>query len=239
MIAIGVGMAVAWWQYEWVFATLRRPFDAIVGDGQATLALTGVADPFTLQIQVAAVTGAVLASPFWLAQLWGFITPGLRRHERRWSIAFVFTATPLMFAGAALAYWVMPIGLQVLFGFTPDNVQNIVSVDRYLSFFFRMLLVFAVGFLTPLVIVLLNFADLVRGRQLLGWWRGIIMGTLVFGAIATPTGDPVNLLLLSGPILVLFFAAIGVALLNDRRRARRGTLQTFDDLSDDEASVID
>lgn len=240
--AISVGMVIAWTYYQPLFALLRRPFDDVVAtrsDGQVLLALTGVADPFTLQIQVSAVAGVVLASPIWLYQLWRFITPGLHRNERRWSLAFVFAATPLMLVGAALAYWVMPIGLQVLFGFTPEHVQNIVSVDRYLSFFFRMLLVFAVGFLVPLIVVLMNFAGLVSGRELLGWWRGIMLGTLIFGAVATPTGDPVNLMLLSGPILLLFFGAIGVALLNDRRRRRKGTLMPYEGLSDDEASPLD
>lgn len=237
LIAIAVGMTMAWIWYARLFAILRKPFDTVMGD-TATLALTGVADPFTLQIQVSAVGGVVLASPVWLYQLWRFITPGLLRNERRWTAIFIVIAVPLMGLGVWLAYTVMPIGLQVLFGFTPEGVQNIVGVDRYLGFFFRMLLVFGVGFLTPFILVLLNFADLVRGRTLIKSWRGIVMGTMVFGAVATPTGDPVNLLLLSGPILVLMFGAIGIALLNDRRRRRKGLLLDFDQWDDNEQSPI-
>lgn len=237
LIGITIGMTVAWIVYPSLFAFLRRPFDAVMGDS-ATLALTGVADPFTLQIQVSAVGGLVLASPIWLYQLWRFITPGLHGNERRWAALFVGIAVPLMGLGAWLAYTVMPIGLQVLFGFTPEGVENIVGVDRYLGFFFRMLLVFAVGFLTPFILVLMNFADLVRGRSLLKSWRGIVMGTMVFGAVATPTGDPVNLLLLTGPILVLMFGAIGITLLNDRRRRRKGLLVDYDQWSDDEQSPL-
>lgn len=237
LIGITIGMTVAWVVYPSLFAFLRRPFDAVMGDS-ATLALTGVADPFTLQIQVSAVGGLVLASPIWLYQLWRFITPGLHGNERRWAALFVGIAVPLMGLGAWLAYTVMPIGLQVLFGFTPEGVENIVGVDRYLGFFFRMLLVFAVGFLTPFILVLMNFADLVRGRSLLKSWRGIVMGTMVFGAVATPTGDPVNLLLLTGPILVLMFGAIGITLLNDRRRRRKGLLVDYDQWSDDEQSPL-
>lgn len=237
LIAIVLGMTVAWIGYARLFAVLRKPFDTVMGD-TATLALTGVADPFTLQIQVSAVGGVVLASPVWLYQLWRFITPGLLRNERRWTGIFVGIAVPLMGLGVWLAYTVMPIGLQVLFGFTPEGVQNIVGVDRYLGFFFRMLLVFGVGFLTPFILVLLNLADLVRGRTLIKSWRGIVMGTMVFGAVATPTGDPVNLLLLSGPILVLMFGAIGIALLNDRRRRRKGLLVDFDQWDDNQQSPI-
>ena len=241
IIAIALGMVVGWIEYPQLFALLRRPFDDVVKSTHQqniVLALNGVADPFTLQIQVSAVAGVVLSCPIWLYQLWRFITPGLHKHERRWALAFVGVAVPLVGAGALLAYSVMPIGLNVLFGFTPDGVNNIISVDRYLSFFFRMLLIFAVGFLAPLVLVVMNFAGMVRGRTLLGSWRGIVLGTMVFGAVATPTGDPVNLMLLTVPILSLIFGAIGIALINDRRRRKRGTLVDYDEWDDDEASAI-
>lgn len=247
-IAIGIGMVVGWIYYAELFAWLSAPFSGAVDQARAegrevTLALTGVADPFVLQMQVAAMAGVVLASPFWLYQLWRFVTPGLHRNERRWAFAFVAVATPLFLAGVALAYAVLPLGLQVLLGFTPDNVQNIVSVDRYLSFFLRTVLVFGVGFLVPLMLVLLNFAGVLPGRKLLGWWRWIILGVMLFAAVATPTGDPINLLLLAGPILILVAIAVGIALLNDRRRARRRASDPayaeLADLDDDEASPID
>ena len=246
-IAIALGMVVGWIYYAELFAWLSEPFAAAVQQAQdegrdVTLALTGVADPFVLQMQVSAVAGVVLAAPVWLYQLWRFITPGLHRHERRWAIGFVAVAFPLFLGGVALAYAVLPLGLQVLLGFTPDNVENIVSVDRYLSFFLRTVLVFGVGFLIPLLLVLLNFAGVLSGRRLLGWWRWIIVSVVLFAAVATPTGDPINLLLLAGPILLLVAMAVGVCLLNDRRRARRRAASGEPDFSaydDDETSPLD
>lgn len=243
-LAIALGMVVGWVTYDTLFRWLSMPFDRVVEQSleqgrTVVLALTGVADPFVLQLQVAAVAGLVLSSPVWLYQLWRFVTPGLRRNERLWALAFVGVATPLFLAGVALAYWVLPMGLQILFGFTPEGVENIVSVDRYLSFFLRMVLVFGVGFLLPLLLVLLNFAGILTGSRLLSWWRWIIVGVILFAAVATPTGDPINLLLLAGPILVLVAIAVGVCLLNDRRRARRkGAEPDYSALSDDEASPL-
>ncbi len=246
LLAIAVGMTIGWVVYPQVFAWLSAPFTSIIDQARAqghvvTLALTGVADPFILQLQISAVTGLVIASPVWLYQLWRFVTPGLHRHEKRWAIGFVLVATPLFLTGAILAYKVLPYGLALLFGFTPDNVENIVSVDRYLSFFLRMILVFGAGFLVPLLLVLLNFAGVLTGRRLLSWWRWIIIITAIFAAVATPTGDPINMVLLGGPILILVFVAVGVCLLNDRRRAarRRSSGVDFSGLSDDEASPLD
>lgn len=243
-IAIAAGMIVGWIYYAEIFAWISEPFTNVIAaakaDGQdVVLALTGVADPFVLQIQVSAAAGLALSSPVWLYQLWRFVTPGLHRNEQRWAIGFVAIATPLFAAGITLAYVVMPLGLEILLGFTPANVENIVSVDRYLSFFLRTILVFGVGFLTPLLIVLLNFAGILSGKRLVSWWRWIIFTVLIFSAIATPTGDPINLILLAGPIMFLVIIAVGISLLNDRRRARKSRLSGFGELDDDEISPLD
>jgi sec-independent protein translocase protein TatC len=244
-IAIALGMVVGWGNYTAIFNWLSAPFTDVVAQAQAegrevTLALTGVADPFILQLQVAAVTGLLISAPIWLYQLWRFVTPGLHRHEKRWAIAFALFATPLFLAGVFLAYTVLPFGLEILFGFTPDNVENIVSVDRYLSFFIRMILVFGIGFLAPLMIVLLNFAGVLTGKRLLSWWRWIIFTIFIFSAVATPTGDPINLLLLAAPILFLVMIAVGISLLNDKRRARKAPKDLdYSQLDDDEISPLD
>ena len=242
-LAIIAGMVVGWIYYDAIFAWLSAPFEAVVNQARAegrdiTLALTGVADPFVLQLQIAAVTGLLLSSPVWLYQLWRFVTPGLRRHERRWAIGFVVVAVPLFGAGVMLAYVVLPYGLELLFGFTPQNVENIVAVDRYLSFFIRMVIVFGVGFLAPLMLVLLNFAGILTGKRLLSWWRWIIFIVFIFSAVATPTGDPINMLLLAGPILFLMTIAIGICLANDKRRARKGD-PAYDEWDDDAASPLE
>ena len=245
-IAIALGMVVGWVYYSQIFAWLSQPFNSVIEQARSegrdvTLALTGVADPFVLQLQIAAVAGLVFSSPVWLYQLWRFITPGLHRHEKRWSVAFVAVAVPLFGAGVFLAYKVLPLGLQILFGFTPDNVENIVSVDKYLSFFIRTILIFGAGFLAPLILVSLNFAGILPGRKLLSWWRWIIFITCLFAAVATPTGDPINLLLLAVPVLILLAIADMICLLNDRRRGRKRRASgeiDYDELDDDEISPL-
>lgn len=242
LAAIAVGMVVGWILYDELFALIRAPFDLVVEEAAAsgrdmTLAFTGVADPFVMQLKVAGVAGILLASPVWLYQLWRFVTPGLHRNERRWALGFVAVATPLFLAGAALAYTFLPRGLDILLGFTPENIENIISVDRYLSFFLRMLLVFGFGFLIPLLVVALNFAGILPASRLRAWWRWIVMGVVLFAAMATPTGDPFNLMLLAFPLLGLMGLAWGVAWANDRRRARRAAAEPNWD--DDETSPLD
>lgn len=242
IVAIAAGSVVGWIYYSQIFEIVARPIEQVVAEAAAEgrdvrLVMAGVADAFMLQVKIAAMTGLVLASPVWLYQLWAFVTPGLHPRERRWVYVLVAVSVPLFLAGVALAYTVMPKGLEVLLGFTPENVGNYLPVDRYLSFFLRMVLVFGVGFLTPLFIVGLNIVGVLSGKRLTAAWRYIIFAVFIFAAVATPTGDPVNMLLLATPILLLVAAAVVFCLLNDRRRARKGE-PAYEQWDDDEVSPI-
>jgi sec-independent protein translocase protein TatC len=168
--------------------------------------------------------------------LWRFITPGLQQKERRYGLIFMFTALPLFFGGVWLAYTVLPLAMDLLLGFTPQGVSNLLPVDRYLNFFLRTLIVFGLGFLAPVVLVMLSLANVVAGSTMVKYWRQVIMVVVVFGAVATPTGDPLNMMLLAGPMLILVFGAIGIAVLIDKRRGR--TQEWSDSLGDDEASPL-
>jgi sec-independent protein translocase protein TatC len=237
-LAITIGAVVGWIFFQPIFDIITAPFIEIVEQAQADgknvqLALTGVTDPFTLQLKVALVSGLVLAAPVWLFQLWRFVTPGLHRNERRWGIGFAAAATPLFFAGVVLAYLFLPQALAFLFGFTPEGVSNIVDVTRYLTFFLQTVVIFGVGFLLPLLAVLLNFAGVLPAATFIGAWRWIVLGVFVFSAMATPDGSPLTMLVLALPILGLVALAMAVAALNDRRRGRREAVSA---LSDDEPS---
>lgn len=216
LIAIVVGAVAMWFLYDWFFGIITAPMESVVAEARADgrdvqLVLTGVADPFVLRLQVSAVAGVVVSAPFWLYQLWRFVTPGLHRHERRWSMLFVGIATPLFLAGAALAYVFLPNALGFLFDFTPQSVANYVDVSRYISFFLRTVLVFGIGFLIPLVALMLNLSGVLSARALVKSWRWVILGVILFAAIATPDGNPLTMAMLATPILVLIGIVTGIA----------------------------
>jgi sec-independent protein translocase protein TatC len=240
-VAIVIGTVAAWGFYPQIFDLLSQPVNVIVEKAQSNgrdvrLVLGGVADAFVLQIKVSVVTSMLVTSPIWIYQLWRFITPGLYRKEKLRAYLFASVATPLFVSGAVLAYIFLPIGLQLLFGFTPLGVGNYVPVDRYLSFFLRMVLVFGISFLTPLFIVMLNIFDMLEAKAITSRWRLVVLITFAFSAIATPTGDPVNMTLLAAPVLLLISVATFIAWLNDKRRARKRKDDEILGLSDDEAS---
>jgi sec-independent protein translocase protein TatC len=240
-VSILIGTVIAWVFYPQIFAILSQPVNAIVEQAQANgrdvrLVLGGVADAFVLQIKVSVVTSLLVTAPLWIYQLWRFITPGLYKKEKLRAYLFAGVATPLFVSGAVLAYIFLPVGLNILFGFTPLGVGNYVPVDRYLSFFLRMVLVFGISFLAPLFIVMLNIFDMLEAKAITSRWRLVILIVFAFSAIATPTGDPVNMSLLAIPVLLLISIATGIAWVNDRRRARKRAEDPVLGLSDDEAS---
>ena len=220
-IALLVCTVAVWNQFETLFSLIRRPYDSVQGIGSnAILALTGVTSGFSLQLKVSLAAAVVLSSPIWIYQIWRFVSPGLKRNERRWAYSFTAVAVPLFSAGVALAYFVMPRMLDILFTFTPTDVLNVTSVESYLSFFLHLVLFFGIGFLLPLILVALNFAGVLSGGRLRGAWRWLILGSFVFGAVATPNGDPLAMTFVALPMIGLSIIAVGIALLNDRRRER-------------------
>ena len=130
---------------------------------------------------------AVASAPFWLYQLWAFIAPALHRKERRKSVLFIIAATPFFTLGAALAYYILPIAIRVLFGFTPDSLNNLVRFDDYLSFVLRIILIFGLAFELPVFLVSLNLIGVLSGRAILKPWRFAIFGITVFVAAFSPT----------------------------------------------------
>jgi sec-independent protein translocase protein TatC len=247
-LGILAGFGIGWWLSGWVLGFLQSPYchlmrEAALKKGplppnySCPFIQLGVTDTFVLKMKIALWIGLIVAAPIWLFQLWAFIAPGLHRHERRWAYAFVAVATPLFAAGSVLAYFVVAKGLQFLLQFNGPNVTTSLEITRYVDFVTGLMLLFGVAFLFPIVVVLFNFTGLASARKLLGWWRIAVFLFFVFAAVATPTADPFGMSFLGLALTALYFAAVGVAFVNDRRRRRNNP--NYDGLDDDEASSLE
>jgi len=214
----------------------REAMDRLGQKVDSKLVVTGVTAGLTLQLKLCGVVALIVASPYWLLQLWGFVVPGLHPHERKWTRIFAAIAGPLFLIGVAVGYWVLPKGVQVLVGFTPLDATNLVEFGDFFNFTTRMLLIFGVAFEIPLFVVMLNLAGLVSGKKLGQYRPWIVIGTMVFAAVATPSTDPFSMLMLAIPMLILFLIAEILARIVDRARGR--TKVTTDAWGDDEVSPL-
>jgi sec-independent protein translocase protein TatC len=189
-----------------------------------------------LQFKLCGVVSLIAASPYWLYQIWAFILPGLHPREKKYSRMFAAVAGPLFLGGVALGYYVLPKGLTVLISFVPNGVTNLIDFGRYFSFEMRMLLIFGVAMEIPLFVVLLNLAGVISGRSLAKNRPWIVIGTMVFAAVATPSTDPFSMLMLAIPMLILFLISEIIARVSDRIRGR-GAHRT-DQWADDQISPL-
>jgi len=236
--AIVVGSVLGWVEYDWLFDQIMAPLRKLAAErgGLVNINFGGITQPFTVQIQVALFVGVIVASPVWLFQVWGFIVPGLTKREKRTAMAFVGAAVPLFIGGCFMATKIVPKAVEILLGFTPEGAANLPDAALYLTFVTRFILAFGLAFLLPVFLVGLNVAHILPARIMLRGWRIAVILIFVFSAMMTPTPDAWTMLALALPMIGLFFAAVGVSTLLDRRRARREP--EWAKLADDEASPL-
>lgn len=218
-----VGTVIGWFLFDPVFKLLQAPLIEVTKARgiEAVVNFGTVVSAFDTRIQVSIFLGVMLTSPFWLYNLWAFISPGLKSRERRFTIGFVFSSVPLFLTGAYIAWTSLPTFVVVLIGFTPEGSSNVINASEYILFTIRIVLVFGLAFVMPVVLVLMNFASLLTGMAIMKGWRLAVFIIACVSALATPTADPMSMFLLMGPLSGLYFVAVGVAVLNDKRRARR------------------
>ncbi|MEU0560590.1 twin-arginine translocase subunit TatC [Dactylosporangium maewongense] len=232
------GFAIGFWQSGNAIKLVKQPVcDVMTSRGRGCdFVQLGVADFFLLQLKVGLWLGLLITAPWWMYQLWAFIAPGLHRHERKYAYIFISIATPLFALGAFLAWFALGHGLEYLLP-SEDIVHTSLDITRYVDFITTGMLVFGVAFEFPLIAMMLNFAGILSGRKLLGWWRAVVFIFFAFAAVATPTPDPFTMSGLALAMSLLYFGAVGVALINDKRKGRNQSI--YADVDDDEISSID
>ncbi|MDR6316561.1 sec-independent protein translocase protein TatC [Actinoplanes couchii] len=239
-IGVVAGLIVGFIVSKWVFGLLQAPYcslpSSLDADGDCNFLTLAVTDPLMLRLKIALWVGLILGSPVWLYQLWAFVAPGLHKHERKWAYVFVALATPLFVAGAALAYVVIGHSLAFIMEAGVLGESTELEITSYVSFVMNMLLLFGAAFEFPLLLLMLNFTGVVSAKRLLSWWRTVVFLSFVFGAVASPDPGPFGMCLLAACISVLYFVAVGVAFINDKRKGRGKEL--YEGLDDDSISEL-
>lgn len=242
LLGILPGMGLAWYYKERLLSYLAVPWNRahanpegvtteqlghwlthpleMTGDASAvapaTLHFTNPMDPFIAYMVMAAVAGLILASPWVFWQLWGFISPGLYRREKRLAIPFVLVSTLFFVGGCYFGYaLVLPLAYQTFMAFGgPINeqfmLQEMVTLDEYLTLTSRLLIAFGITFEVPVVVSFLSFAQLVNWRQLVKFARWWLLISFIVAAVLTPP-DPGSQLMMAIPLNALYWVSIVLA----------------------------
>ena len=240
LLILGLGAVVGFVFYQpiWDFLTdpyCSLPASQVVEGGGCSLIVTGPFDAFFVAFKVWLFTGALVTAPFWLYQLWAFVAPALHGREKKYAFIFAPLAGALFVSGAALAYMITALALQMLFGFLPDDADPYLTIGEYLSYMLIMMGMFGLGFVMPLLVVLLNIVGILTHEAIAKWRRVIIFGAFLAAAVITPA-EPISMLALAVPLVVLFEIAELFCFFNDRRKKRKDPTA---DLDDDQISELD
>lgn len=206
VIALVVGMAVGAVFAPRVLSILVAP----LGD-QAPIAIAPTEGP-TVYFKVALVIGLVISMPVIVYQLFRFVAPGLEPHERRYMYIGAPAVALSFILGVLFAAWVIiPTAIPFLQRFLSGIIEQRYSIERYISFVTTVLILSGVVFETPLVMYFLAKLGVVTPQGFARARRIVVIIGAVVGAVATPTTDPVNMLLITGPFLALYELGILLA----------------------------
>lgn len=246
-IIIVLGAIVGWILYPHLLDILKEPYCSLpkdkrysgTGANECDLVFTGPLDGFMIRIKIGAIAGIIMTGPLWLYQIWAFITPGLKKNERKYTLTFIAASTVLFAMGMTLAYFTLHKGLHLLVSAAGEGTVALLAVDKYLSFVNMMLMIFGASFEVPLLVVMLNMVGILSYERLMKWQRAAIFCIFVFAAVVTPSGDPFTMCALAVPMVILFEGAVVIARFHDKRKAARVAADNFHDIPDDEASPLD
>jgi sec-independent protein translocase protein TatC len=213
--ALLIGTLISFIFVEQLLAIITEPV------GKMLIAI-GPTDTISIFFRVGFVSGAVIAMPVIVYQIVAFIAPGLYPHEKRTLFMLMPGVMLLFFLGAWFAFKIMvPVATGFLQNFLGSVINQEWTIDRYVNFVTRIVFWIGVFFETPLVIAFLARIGLVTGPKLLSYWRQSIVGSSIIAAIITPTIDPVNMMIVMGPLIVLYFLGVGLAYILYRPREPR------------------
>jgi sec-independent protein translocase protein TatC len=207
------------------FATQIVDFLAQPVGGMEELVAIDPTEPISTVMRVALLTGFAVSFPYLALELWLFVAPGLAPESRLFGLAAIPIATVFFLTGMAFAFYVfLPTAVPFLTHFMGFTTQ--VRPASYIRFVTGIMFWVGVAFEFPLVIYVLARIGLVRGQMLKDQWRLAVVLIAILAAMITPTVDPISMMLVMGPMVLLYFLSIGLAFMAERTRVNRRVPQT-------------
>lgn len=181
---------------------------------------------FMLKFSIALWGGIILAIPFVAYQLWAFVAPALYREERRWGAGLIAGVTLAFGVGVAFAYLVLiPYAISFLASVGASEIARNISIEFYIKFVLQLLLAAGLIFQMPIAAFLLTRMGLLTPRFLTRYWRLAVVLIAIVAALITPP-DPVSMIIMAVPLLLLYGLSIGVSFLALPRRKRESSTET-------------
>ncbi len=187
---------------------LFEPYYKTISDSSYKLAYTSITDVFIFYFKMVTIVAIFVSTPWFFYQLWLFISPALRKKERKIAIPFVLTTSLFFMCGMLFSFYVvLPLTFKFFFELNEDY-KNVVTILSIFNFEFMMILGVGLCFETPIIILLLNRLGIVTTKMLLKYSRWAILFAFIVSAVITPSGDPFTQTIVALPIVILYFLGI-------------------------------
>jgi sec-independent protein translocase protein TatC len=211
-IVVGIGITMVF--ADQILALIAQP----IGGFDSLLSLE-VTENIGVFMRVTLLGGFILSLPFTFTQIYLFVKPGLKPAERRWVLRAVPLAVILFLIGAAFSYFVMlPNAIPVLIQFVGPEVLP--KWKDYVAFVTSLIFWSGISFEMPLVTYILAKLGIVSAGKLLKGWRIALVVIAAAAAVITPTGDPINMIILMVPLILLY--ALSILLASLARKETQG-----------------
>lgn len=210
-MAIAIGVLIAFTQIDRIIAFIFAPMRKALPPG-TKLIYTAPGEAFSLYVNVALLSGAVLASPFILFQVWRLVAPALYTNQKKFAIPFVLMSSAGIVAGWLFNHYIVfPYMIEFFGTFSNANLQFMPKVATAFDLYTKMLLGMAIVFQMPTVVFFLAKMGLVSARFLWTHIKYAIFIIFILSAVLTPSADPWNQTVFAAPMIVLYLLSIGIA----------------------------
>jgi sec-independent protein translocase protein TatC len=219
-VSIFVGFLIAFIFIQQLFDFVMKPLQAGLPSGQH-LVYTEPTEAFVLYLTIAGITGAVIALPLVMTQVWLFIAPGLYSHEKKMAIPFVVLSTIFFILGAAFSHYVVfPLTWKFFVSFTSDYLTFMPRIEPAFALYIKMVLAFGLVFQMPTIVLFLARMGVVTAGFLWKHTKYALLIIVIVSAIVTPDGGGVSLVAMSVPLFFLYLLSIGLAWTFGKRRKK-------------------
>lgn len=226
-----VGLVIAWYLEPYFYDQLNNLAMKGVPKGiQYSEAFRTLTEAFFLKLKLSFYLSLVGTLPLTVVQLWGFIAPGLRPHERRPLKIVVPLSVVLFVIGASIAWLITPITIGWFTSYVGEfpGVQVIQEPAALIFFIVKMMIAFGIGFQLPLVVFFLTKVGIITPDGLWRYWRHSTVGVFILSAVITPSGDPFTMLMMAIPLSSLFFASVVAARITSKKSGQIDELNDLD-----------
>ncbi|MCC5815098.1 MAG: twin-arginine translocase subunit TatC [Leptospira sp.] len=210
VILVSIFTAVSLFFGSEIHSYFISPYQKALGDPEAKFYQIKLMAPFLIYLKTAFLLSVLIAFPFLFYILWGFVAPALDEQTERYGIFIVLFSTMLFWSGVVLCWFTVFENFLRIFLVTwmPDGVDAKLPIDEYYDLFFNLHLVFGISFQLPVILVLFGRLGIIKTSFLLRRWREIVIGLAVFSAVFSPGPDVISMLMLFGPLLILFSVSL-------------------------------